>query len=290
MMSIQVETALTTLELKECKKLMKECQLYDNTHRQPYLSNGLNFDATMPAFFLDYQEEKLVGLLAVYADNPDEGAELTVLVHPDYRLQGIARRLYQAALEALAPYHLKSPSFVTEQVFLETASDLPAKWGLKRSKETETLLSRGRDRFDLRKKEKISVHVASSHHIEAVARFQASAFELPLEVSLQYAREAVSDTNSLLYILEQDGVVLASCTVDVSSPFNYLYGLAVADSHRGQGFGSYLVQSLIHDLLSRNEKSFQIAVEDDNSGARRLYEKLGFSYQTQVVYLDSLSS
>ena len=35
-----------------------------------------------------------------------------------------------------------------------------------------------------------------------------------------------------------------------------------------------------------NRKSIKvIAVEDDNVGAKRLYEKLGFVTQTQVVYL-----
>ena len=32
-------------------------------------------------------------------------------------------------------------------------------------------------------------------------------------------------------------------------------------------------------------RNFQIAVEDSNVGAKRLYEKIGFIKQTQVVYL-----
>ena len=35
-----------------------------------------------------------------------------------------------------------------------------------------------------------------------------------------------------------------------------------------------------------NDKEFQIAVEDSNVGAKRLYEKIGFVKQTQVVYLN----
>ena len=37
--------------------------------------------------------------------------------------------------------------------------------------------------------------------------------------------------------------------------------------------------------MEQNDKEFQIAVEDDNVGAKRLYEKIGFVTQTQVVYL-----
>ena len=37
--------------------------------------------------------------------------------------------------------------------------------------------------------------------------------------------------------------------------------------------------------MEQNDKAFQIAVEDSNVGAKRLYEKIGFVTQTQVVYL-----
>jgi len=43
----------------------------------------LNFDPTMPTFFLYYQAGELLGLLTVYADNED--VELSILVHPNNR-------------------------------------------------------------------------------------------------------------------------------------------------------------------------------------------------------------
>ena len=46
----------------------------------------------MPAFFLYYEKGELVGLLTVYAD--DQDVEVTILVHPEHRRQGIARALF----------------------------------------------------------------------------------------------------------------------------------------------------------------------------------------------------
>ena len=65
-------------------------QKYDGTFRDPYLSNMLNFDPDMPAFFLYYEKGELVGLLTIYAD--DQDVEVAILVHPNHRRQGIARR------------------------------------------------------------------------------------------------------------------------------------------------------------------------------------------------------
>ena len=101
----------------------------------------------------------------------------------------------------------------------------------------------------------------------------------------RYVAEALKDPESRLYILLKNGQVIGTCTVDLSSNTNYLYGLAIAEHERGKGYGSYLAKSLVNQLIEQNDKSFQIAVEDSNVGAKRLYEKIGFVKQTQVVYL-----
>ena len=101
----------------------------------------------------------------------------------------------------------------------------------------------------------------------------------------RYIAEALKDSDSLLYILLKEGKITGVCTVDVSGTSNYLYGLAIAEADRGKGYGSYLAKSLVNKLIDQNDKAFQIAVEDSNVGAKRLYEKIGFVKQTQVVYL-----
>ena len=94
----------------------------------------------------------------------------------------------------------------------------------------------------------------------------------------RYIAEALKDSDSLLYILLKEGKITGVCTVDVSGNSNYLYGLAIAEAYRGQGYGSYLVKSVVNQLIAQNDEAFQI-------GAKRLYENIGFVKQTQVVYL-----
>ena len=53
---IQARNKLSQEELSEAKKLINCCQNYDGTYRDPYLSNMLNFDPNMPAFFLQLHE------------------------------------------------------------------------------------------------------------------------------------------------------------------------------------------------------------------------------------------
>ena len=80
---IQSTNTLNDHQLLEAKALIAICQKYDGTFRDPYLSNMLNFDPDMPAFFLYYEKGELVGLLTVYAD--DQDVEVAILVHPNHK-------------------------------------------------------------------------------------------------------------------------------------------------------------------------------------------------------------
>lgn len=283
---IQATHTLTDHQLLEVKALIAVCQKYDGTYRDPYLSNMLNFDPDMPAFFLYYEKGELVGLLTVYAD--DQDVEVAILVHPNHRRQGIARSLYRSFEKETASYPIESVTFQTERVFLEKYPEFASNWGLVEDEETETWLGRDRTAYALDSRSDVDVLLAEPSYLEAIARLHHQTFSDEMEspeVSQRYISEALKDPDSLLYILLKDGQVIGVCTVDVSGTSNYLYGLAIAELERGQGYGSYLAKSLVNQLIEQNDKAFQIAVEDCNVGAKRLYEKIGFVKQTQVVYL-----
>ena len=284
---IQATHTLNDHQLLEAKALIATCQNYDGTFREPYLSNMLNFDPDMPAFFLYYEKGELVGLLTVYADEPD--VEVATLVHPNHRRQGIARALYRSFEKETASYPIESVTFQTERIFLENHPDFASNWGLVEDEETETWLGKDRSPYALAKLSNLEVLLADRSYQDQISQLKFQAFSEEhesREVVDRYVAEALKDPESRLYILLKDGQVIGTCTVDLSSNTTYLYGLAITEFERGKGYGSYLAKSLINQLIEQNDKEFQIAVEDSNLGAKRLYEKIGFVKQTQVVYLD----
>ena len=285
---IQARNKLSQDELSEAKKLINCCQAYDGTYRDPYLSNMLNFNPDMPAFFLYYEKGELVGLLTVYAD--DQDVEVAILVHPNHRRQGIARALYRSFQKETASYPIESVTFQTERVFLERHPDFVNNWGLVEDEETETWLGKDRRPYPLATVSNLDVLLADRSYQDQISQLKFQAFSEEhesKEVVDRYVAKALKDPESRLYILLKNGQVIGTCTVDLSSNTNYLYGLAIAKLERGQGYGSYLAKSLVNKLIEQNDKEFQIAVEDSNVGAKRLYEKIGFVKQTQVVYLNA---
>ena len=285
---IQARNKLSQEELSEAKKLINYCQNYDGTYRDPYLSNMLNFDPNMSAFFLYYEKGELVGLLTVYAD--DQDVEVTILVHPAHRRQGIARALFTSFEKETAAFSIRSVTFQTERIFLERHPDFVSNWGLVEDEETETWLGKDRRPYPLATVSNLDVLLADRSYQDQISQLKFQAFSEEhesKEVVDRYVAKALKDPESRLYILLKNGQVIGTCTVDLSSNTNYLYGLAIAELERGQGYGSYLAKSLVNKLIEQNDKEFQIAVEDSNVGAKRLYEKIGFIKQTQVVYLNA---
>ena len=283
---IQSTNTLNDHQLLEAKALIATCQKYDGTFRDPYLSNMLNFDPDMPAFFLYYEKGELVGLLTVYAD--DQDVEVAILVHPNHRRQGIARALYGSFEKETASYPIESVTFQTERIFLENHPDFASNWGLVEDDETETWLGKDRRPYPLVNDSNLEVLLADRSYQDQISQLKFQAFSEEhesREVVDRYVAKALKDPESRLYILLKDGQVIGTCTVDLSSNTNYFYGLAIAELERGNGYGSYLAKSLVNQLIEQNDKEFQIAVEDSNVGAKHLYEKIGFIKQTQVVYL-----
>ncbi|MFM1541535.1 GNAT family N-acetyltransferase [Helcococcus ovis] len=274
---------LTENELNQAKELIKICQNHDGTFKEPYLSNMLNFDKSMPAFFMAYNENILVGILTVYADSYN--IEVSINIHPKFRMNGIAKALYNLFLEKTKDYGISSIEFISERKFLDKNQDLLKHWNIKETNDTESWLHKGSIPYEIDKISELSISIANENDIDKIAKINAEAFDSPLNRSLAYAKESMNDKNSILYVIKKNDIILGSCTVDISSNSNYLYGLAISKEYRGQGIGSYFVKNIVNELISKNNKDFQIAVDDTNIGAKKLYENLGFEYITQVVYL-----
>lgn len=230
---IQSTNSLNDHQLLEAKALIATCRNYDGTFRDPYLSNMLNFDPNMPAFFLCYEKGELVGLLTVYAD--DQDVDVAILVHPNHRRQGIARALYRSFEKETASYPIESVTFQTELVFLENHPDFASNWGLVEDEETETWLGKDRRPYPLATVSNLDVLLADRSYQDQISQLKFQAFSEEhesREVVDRYVAEALKDPESRLYILLKDDQVIGTCTVDLSSDTNYFYGLAISEPER----------------------------------------------------------
>ena len=73
--------------------------------------------------------------------------------------------------------------------------------------------------------------------------------------------------------------------MDLSQGTTYFFGLAVDSDHLRKGYARYLLRSVMNQMATEVEQQFQIVVEKENQAALSLYLGLGFTIQTEVLYL-----
>jgi ribosomal protein S18 acetylase RimI-like enzyme len=57
----------------------------------------------------------------------------------------------------------------------------------------------------------------------------------------------------------------------------YVDSLGVLPAHRGTGGATVLLQFLIDEYVKQRSETLGLLVEEENTAAKRLYQKLGFS-------------
>ncbi|MBP2623144.1 GNAT family N-acetyltransferase [Streptococcus oricebi] len=275
----------TTKEVEDMQDLVEICHQADGSFSQPYLATTYNVDRSMPAFLLAYEAENLVAFAYLYADEPHE-AEVSLYVRPSHRRQGLMTSLLEKLDDLAARYVLTDLEFVTEKVFLASQPDFCANCQLSLLDGSEIWLTQTSKRYDdLEENPALALKQADASMIEEIASFQSEAFADDIKTARLYAQQSVENPATLLYVLSYKERLIGSATVDSSDKVNHLFGLAIDEKYQGQGFGTYLMKSLINDLQEKNNWDFQIVVEEENQAARKLYGKLGFVERTEVVYL-----
>lgn len=285
-MKLERRIRLSLEEKKQCERLVRACHQIDHTYRLPYLDNLYNADLTMPAFILASVEGQLVGFLSIYADEPKE-AEVQLFVTPSFRRQGIARSLWEDFMDLAQDYQLEDRLYVSEVRFLEQHPELFSHFHFVEAVEEdhELWLEAPCQVVDLDKREELSVLEAEESMLQEIAHFQSKAFETDLDYALKYATESLDGQDTRLFVLRDQEQVLASVTVDLSQGTTYFFGLAVDPDHLRKGYARYLLRSVMNQMAAEVEQQFQIVVEKENQAALSLYLGLGFTIQTEVLYL-----
>ena len=280
---------LTNNQIKSIEKLLKKVHSFDHTFRIPYLSSDYNFDKDMPAFFLAYNDaHDLIGLLATYADSKD--VEIQLKVDPDFRRQEVARRLYQTFLHETKAYDLNTVSFVTEEVFLDKNPDLIKNLNLIRYESEELQLSRKYKKEDLDKSLEdtdLIFEKASLKDVDELTQLMHEAFDSDIDIAKRYNIASIESDTVGIYVLRNDRDIISRVSVDFASDVNYMYSVATKKEYLRQGHAYTLLAKTIKEFENINTKDFQIAVDADNTKAKNLYEKLGFTVDTKILYLDA---
>ncbi|MDF7668149.1 GNAT family N-acetyltransferase [Lactobacillus sp. ESL0703] len=275
--------ALTNSELKRAHELIAASQQFDHTAKEPYLSNRYNYFSQMPAFVLAYRDQRLVGLTMLYADEePGSEVELSMIVAPTLRRQGIATEMFEHAVRISQKYGYSQYSFVSEKIFLQQNPDFlkntaltitDSEYFMKTSKAIDVLPLQG-----------LTVRQMTEADVAEVAKSYSASFEEPLTTTMNYLVQGLQDPTGLSFVLLYQDKIVGYCGVDCGQT-DYFFGLFIAESFRGRGFATFFIKQMMAILHKQGSRDFSIEVDCSNLAAIHVYQNAGFKITSEVDYL-----
>jgi ribosomal protein S18 acetylase RimI-like enzyme len=279
---------LTDIELAEIKQLTDLCNTYENLCMRLSFSMLRERSGRVNNDFLYYEQNMLVGYLALDEWGMDE-KEVVAMVHPDFRRRGICTMLLVEAREDCQQREIPRLLLVCEQSSLSGQGYVKAIGAQLDFSEHEMVLKNFQERsaFD----ERLSLHEAGRGDIDAVAAVLSASFDDPEPlVTANLLKRFAQEPRPHIY-LATFGEGELSCKEPVGTlrldEFDGvigIYGFGVVPDYRGRGYGRQMLEEMIRMLRTTSSQPIMLDVETDNASAIGLYTSCGFRIKTTYDY------
>lgn len=120
----------------------------------------------------------------------------------------------------------------------------------------------------------ITIRRLEERDVEAVSALNGTAFSMPW--SPEDFKHLTEDANSLYYVAEEDGRIVASLGVTNVLSEGNINNVVVDEAYRGRGLATEIMELLFKEGEVMGIVDYTLEVRVSNVPAIALYEKLGF--------------
>ncbi len=283
--SVEINRAntLTETQIAQVQALEQLCFAEDALENHAYLSNEINFDPTVPVFYLAYENAALIGFLTFFIPTRDE-AEIAAFVHPAHRRRGVFTRLHEEARRVIAAQGIGRTVYCVEAKS-RSAHQVLRHWSLTEIERSEYRMAIDRARvaqggdgiIDAEYSARRVTRENAADHIAISERAYG-------DESAAYVDTLITSDTRLGYIVYRNNAPSGTFVLGLETPGEpCLYGVAIALAERGKGYGKRLM-ALACELGIRYGETLQLDVDSDIPIALRLYLGMGFAVTFQVDY------
>lgn len=229
--------------------------------------------------FIYRVDGKIVGFLGMYSFISKE-AELSGMVHPEYRRKGIFTSLFQEAVMECKKRGTSNLLLICPRSSQAARGWAECQGGSYAHSEYEM------ECFESPNTERISIaavirRVAGGDE-HGAAELDTICFGGDFEDNLARMVKRMRDTDRSMYFATINGRVVGK--VGIIHSERYIGGLAVHPEFRGQGYGRGLLGYAVNKLRESEPERVMLEVACDNEGALTLYKSCGFTPTTVYDY------
>lgn len=264
---------LSSEELEQIEELAALCDQAETIRLKLNRDMLRNRPTDQTNDFLYYQDNQLIGFLGIYSFRSTE-AEISGMVHPSFRRQGIFRSL---VLEAIQECKLRG---VPKLIFIchsrsqsgkhfVDALNIPYSF-------SEYWMEWQPGNTGVAGTSEISLHKATEADQETLVQLNVSGFAMTEEDSREYVSSTMASRTDQTYIARLNGEPIAKIGVQLESGNGFIFGFCVTPELRGRGYGRQILQQTIELLLRHQPNRIALEVAVKNKNALTLYQSCGF--------------
>ncbi|KTD20915.1 N-terminal acetyltransferase, GNAT family [Legionella lansingensis] len=264
-------TQLDEKQLQSVETLAALCQDYDGGIPALYY-HLLTQKRTSENNVLFLQDEQLIGFLSIYFFYSD-ACEVSLLVSPSHRRQGIAKQLLKTILPLLRAKEIKSLIFSMPSLKDNT-------WLTQRGFfycHSEYQMQRNSYEPILIPAPNLEIHKADLSDIPALCAIDEACFSgQQVDMTTRF-QMLLNDNNYTLMLALHEKKPVGKAHIHWQEKGAILSDIAILPQHQGRGWGGEMLAYCINHALTQGKTKLTLDVETSNRNALNLYTRYGFT-------------
>ena len=275
------KTTLDIGELAAIRGLADLCERHDDINLRIIWVVLESRSGELANDFLYYADGRLVGFLML-SGLGDHEAEVTGMVHPDFRRRGIFRELVGAARAEC------ERNGTAELVFVADRRSLAAK-GFFELLEARLQFAEHRMRLDTPAvvelpSGELTVARATTADAALIATIIATDAGFDATNFGQHVAVNMHQPTYRYYIARLHDAPVGTANIQILDGDAYIYGFVVNAEYRGRGYGRQILAQMIAEIAAERAQPVFLEVETENVPALALYRSFGFRVTNTFDY------
>ncbi|MGB8955910.1 MAG: GNAT family N-acetyltransferase [Tumebacillaceae bacterium] len=281
MQEIKQLTVLNETELAAIAKLADVCNQHDGIRLKLNWEFLQQRKGERTDDFLFYLDGELIGSLHVYEFNKRE-VEISGMVHPDHRRNGVFRQLYALAEESIRQRGIPNVILIVNhesaggQSFSEASGAAYSFSEFQMELNFAKAVPPATDRIQLRE--------AVYEDRFLLNRLTSEGFGIPLDTMRELTPDQFESGGEGRYLAELDGKVIGKIGTFNDPECGLIFGFVVDQQHQGRGYGREILCKTIQRMIADNYRAVELEVAAKNEGALGLYLSCGFEVVRRMDY------
>jgi len=275
------QRGLSRARIAEIEQLALLCNRYE------HLDMKLNWDVlnSRPGNetndFLYYDNGLLAGYLALFSFSPNE-AELSGMVHPAYRCQGIFGQLAAAARAECQRRNISNLMLIVEQASQSGMAFVKRLMLVLHHAEYKMVLELLRTAPHANPYLQLRPAIPTDGAV--LAHITARAFNMSEHEVNWYTENVIKRSDRQHYLGLLNGICIGKVEVIFDTHEAIICGFGVLPEYQGYGYGRQILVRTVQEILAKGPYKISLEVETGNVYALSLYKACGFKVTSCYLY------